>query len=847
MPHLILLKRSCGRLLLLLAGATGVAPVPAQLPPRVQAQLAATAPPVASVPSAPKAAPAAAASAALGPALQLIFTRAFLPDGRRGEPYAPVTIARGGSGGYASAVVQGALPEGLQIVDGLLQGTPLKEGRKEFVLEVRDSGAPPQVVRQPYSLYIAPARVAKAAPRPGSAPVPAPAGVPKGGFAEETIVRADKGFVATYTLRKKHLDELAPLDPAADAGAEVVRKDASAREALTLLRQLQDKLRELGLPAAPIDAKAWAAEVDVTPPPARPGQPEERPVNLAQLHELLRPLVDIEYPTLDLFDGALRGRQCQYLRDLLDKAFLERNPGKTPPRVDCPGPVAPTARPPAGDKNKAAAARAAVWPLRVFHDSLLPGEVRERAIELARELHPVDEAAQLNWAAAPCGCVPRGGEDTVYGIFPFWRGGKAPLPAIDFSHFHRISTFGLQLDDDMKFPTPPGWQQRIADFTQRAQRHDVRVDLLLQRNDWQVLERQSVDGIKVLAERAADNAVAMANLKHGGSTRALNALVLPLWRQPEQAFAGITVMFEESPGTRVRPESEVPPFHAFFRSFMLRLIAQMQASGRSYALNIVVPDSQVGVDGAFSWTQLVEFIHKSERKDNRTIPEGSNTQQYVGTTDITVSLLVPLPEPVTLTKKQLRRRIDDNQVVTGHNRVALLNSIVPVVFHPSGVGAPPLIKDDADQLNDDLAYYKWNFGGVAFWPPPVAGQGGGDQVQDLLHTNFFRNGQNAVAAQVCSWVCPNRTVFHLLWETFVLAALGSLALLRYACTLRRHATLMKVASWITGIVAVALTIALVACDPALASLDGNVIAIALLVAIGLVLAWRSARPDVTPP
>ena len=40
----------------------------------------------------------------------------------------------------------------------------------------------------------------------------------------------------------------------------------------------------------------------------------------------------------------------------------------------------------------------------------------------------------------------------------------------------------------------------------------MRVDLLLQRNDWQVLERQTPDGVKALAQRAADNAVEMADL-----------------------------------------------------------------------------------------------------------------------------------------------------------------------------------------------------------------------------------------------------------------------------------------------------------------------------------------------
>lgn len=683
--------------------------------------------------------------------------------------------------------------------------------------------------------------------RPASALAPTSAEVSKGGFAEEKLVRPAKGFITTYTLRVKHLNELAPVKPDADAdaGANAARKDAAAREALTLLGQLQEKLRELGLPVAPIDAKAWAAETEAASPPP-PGQADERPPDLAHLHELLKPLVDVEYPTLELFDGALRGRQCLYLRDLLDRAVAERNPGSTSPRVDCPGPVAPTVAAPTGKNGKAAAARSPVWPLRVFYDSLLPGETRERAVELARELHPIDQATQLKWSAAPCGCVPRSGEDAVHGLFPFWRS-KAPVPAIDFSLLHRISTLGLQLDDDMKFPAPPGWEQRITDVTALAQRHDVRVDLLLQRNDWRMLERLTADGVRTLAERAAANAVDMADLRHGVATRMLNALLLPPWRHPEYAFAGITVMFEESPDARPRPEAGTPPFHVFFRAFMLRLIERMQASGRSYALNIVVPNSQLGVDGAFSWPQLIGFIHKAERKGNRTIPEGSDPRLYVGTTDITVSLLVPLPEPVTLTKKQLRRRIDDNRVVVGHNRVALLNSIVPVVFHPSGVGAPKLSEDGAKQLEDDLAYYRWNFGGVSFWPPALAGQGGGDQVQALLRPNFFRDGRKPVAEQVCIWVCPNRTIFRLLWQAFALVSLGAMALLRYACSLRRHASALKAASWLTGIVAVLLTFSLVTCDPALARLNGSVIAIVLLAAIGLVLAWRRARSDVSPP
>lgn len=78
-----------------------------------------------------------------------------LPSGRVGAPYRQPLVL-GGEPPYAAVVISGALPEGLSVSDGLLEGTPTGAGRFAFTIQVTDARG--QVTAQDYRLDILAAR-----------------------------------------------------------------------------------------------------------------------------------------------------------------------------------------------------------------------------------------------------------------------------------------------------------------------------------------------------------------------------------------------------------------------------------------------------------------------------------------------------------------------------------------------------------------------------------------------------------------------------------------------------------------------------------------------------------------
>jgi hypothetical protein len=88
------------------------------------------------------------------PALQLPGSQ--LPDGQVSEAYSAAVTVAGGSRPYAWTIASGSLPSGLTLdpAKGQIQGAPAATGTFSFVIEVSDSSAPGQVVRQSYSIVI---------------------------------------------------------------------------------------------------------------------------------------------------------------------------------------------------------------------------------------------------------------------------------------------------------------------------------------------------------------------------------------------------------------------------------------------------------------------------------------------------------------------------------------------------------------------------------------------------------------------------------------------------------------------------------------------------------------------
>ncbi len=81
-----------------------------------------------------------------------------LQSGQNGVPYSQTISVTGGVLPLQYSVSAGSLPAGLHVgPGGLINGTPSASGTSQFTLQVADSGIPPVIVTQSYTITIAPA------------------------------------------------------------------------------------------------------------------------------------------------------------------------------------------------------------------------------------------------------------------------------------------------------------------------------------------------------------------------------------------------------------------------------------------------------------------------------------------------------------------------------------------------------------------------------------------------------------------------------------------------------------------------------------------------------------------
>jgi hypothetical protein len=611
-----------------------------------------------------------------------------------------------------------------------------------------------------------------------------------------------------YRLEADDLDALAGT--AAEASAAAPAAEGADPLPFTL-EALQSALTALGLdPGSPA-----AAMVPESAAPLLPMSPAERPLNRAQLRELLQPLVGVEYPTRWLFEAALQARHCAYWQ-LLVQASAQRQ-GRPAPALD--GATIARAQP--------EPARGAGWTPKAFFDALLPPDLRESSVTLAREERALDEVEQLSWRAADCGCVRHLPYDIVYGVMPFWHATPA-TPPVDFSRFQRISVLGVQFDDQGVPIRPAHWDRDLPALVRTAWRHDVRLDMVVQRSEWASVVRLPAAERAALAQRAATAAVALAG------TPILPAGLRPLlsaWDEPRHAFDGLTVMFEDPPGAERQAVDD--PVRSFLRGFVDAAIAAMRQQRRELTLNIVVPDHWLGRDGTDRVPDLLKILDSAAAR-----PADAPA--------IAVRLMVLLREPTRDTKKLMIESIARHAAVQDHHRVALLESIIVMSFPPA---EPARLDDGAvGSFSDDLAYHKWVYGGVGLWPLPVSGVGAGDALLQRLAASDAQPGDGGLTDRVCGWVCPRRSGARAAFEALLAATALGLAIYLAGCRVRRLGRWLGALLWALGLATLVAGAALLRCDPQLQTLrDGNLplaVVLVLLAALGL---WFSVRPRVPRP
>ena len=679
------------------------------------------------------------------------LTVGLLASARTGEFYSRAVI-RGGQPSYHLEVVTG-LPPGLHMLaNGRITGTPRTAGTYHPHVEAHDSANAP--VGGDWTIVVRKPEPEKKTPEKPGVPVVMKPSVDGGGPGQVTVYRLTLQDLAALDAQEKAAQDqkVAALQVKADA-------QASARQQTQAQLALADPVPG-AKPAAqgtPAGATGGASAAAVHPVAAANG-----PYPLATT---LASMTNREYPNLALFQTSL-----QYY---LAKSRADDTPAQA-----------------AIEEQTAAKAQPSI-------------EARAAKSEM------LAKSPALHWASkGGCDCVhptPSHGDRMIYGFMPFWRSTPATkdAPQIDFSLYDRIGLLGVQITANGHWISPqsPGrdWWNDTSAFASAAEGHGTHLDLVLQGADWSMLRGKSQEERRMLAETAARNAVERSNGLLTDNGKFVRWFLWGLWGSPTHVFDGITVMF-----TPPQVAEDKQPFATFYYDFMIALIADMRATGRPYALNIVMNDqpfckAEIGGKpcdaGAFDLKNLMEFRHRAEADLPLPNPPRANAPpanpspadtapaaktpakaHLAGKSPkIQMKLLVMIAEFAGDNKKDLRRSIDLLENISGETdyegegRVALLHSIVPVLVMPGGeppsavTPLPPLY--EPGRLPKDLAYLNENFGGAGFWPVSMAGVGSGEEIDKAIRAEFFPAKASVWTNPICS------TLLRLAWQVSVLLAL----------------------------------------------------------------------------
>lgn len=741
--------------------------------------------------------------------LHLLVNPVPLPQGHVGVPYKRVRIVLDGVPSY-SITVEGSLPQGMSLAsDGYLGGTPTVAGLSRFIVRASDSASPPTVAQQAYVLRIA--TPSRAPAKPASSPASAPAPLSSLTTDDTKVLPAKAGgSVSAWQLTQADLDLLVP-DPNAPAPA-APEAQAQAPAPAPMAPASTPSKEEVITEAAQAAADAEAAQ-------------------MAQLRQMLLPLLQAEYPSRQLFEAALDAQLCIQVKALIAQAERSKGlPQSGGAGVVCPPP--PSAPAKAASRPSTPASTTTTIPLSQLPSWLLPATMRADLVSIAEKRHPLDAARPVQWTDGNCGCVHEDMVAEVYGFYPFWAAAGKPQQ-LNFSLLTRISTHAATFTDDGVVLQPASWSA-TADFAVQAQRHGTRLDLVVWRNDWKSLLVLDDQRLERVARDLARNAIAAADTPLRDQASRWKRL-LPFYANDPRLADGITVFFDNAPTAAADPAG-AKAFASFVRRFMLALITQMRdGAPRNYVINVAMPSAQMGT-APYDLDALFDYVKRAEDPlvDHQRIQEEGDT--YRSRTNVTIRFIALLPEPTTQSKKALRKTLEDSRVILGNDRRVLLRKIVPVISY---TGADP------QQFADDLSYFRDNFGGAGFWQVPQDGAGPGTDMYDAI-ARTFRKDPSDETSPVCKIVCTQRwavrAAFQLLVAVLLLGLVGVAAAGGMRCAGRNV---------MLGLLAVAALVVLTGggllnCDPEFKTLrEGNSLfwtVLALLFAAALFAALKPRDP-----
>ncbi len=484
--------------------------------------------------------------------------------------------------------------------------------------------------------------------------------------------------------------------------------------------------------------------------------------------------------------------------------------------------------------------------IKSFASDLYYNNVQPVIAVLYRKTPEFDPNSPIKWDSDGCGCVLDQLSGTVYGFYPFWLANSGEDQRVNFSVLSRVAYYGLSFDDKGNIQQTNKTSAKgsiltgdgqinsdLGDFIHVAHKHNSKVDWVIQNDKlyWDSWENLAFGTRVIIFESLADNIAKLLTTRLTDRLDQFKQMLTIGMLPPPTQGDGVTLYFDGYPDD---PESVM-----IFNNFLENLKNKLRASGGEYFVNIMLPQSAVG-KGAYKYENLLGQISEPDPAGGSSLFGGKQS-----TDNLPVKILVLIEEPTTDSKKELRANVE-NSSLNGEKRRLLLRNMIPVVTFDG---------KNWEQFEDDLAYFKDNFGGIGFWPLSIDPMEAASEAKGAATENAVSESEQAQKPAIKktvssylvqyfqneerfgepdSWldefVCENREMFRIALSLLTLLTLFLLWFYFKSCCVRGRAGKYYFPGLlVTGISALIVALLLLLYDPVLEQLSkGNVPLIAVM-------------------
>ena len=349
-------------------------------------------------------------------------------------------------------------------------------------------------------------------------------------------------------------------------------------------------------------------------------------------------------------------------------------------------------------------------------DDYYSSELHHTMEQLYTEPMPAYSGKSILWdgKGENCGCVPKEIQTMAYGIYPYWKI-KDSAQAFDFSTFSRVAYFGLTATDSgklMQINAGAGTNTLLNDnsdsakaFIREARRYGSKVDWLIEK--------------EFALSPGLNDETALSEFFDNLRTQILGFLTLPLDDLESRLRSlsslglagipsngdGVTLYFKNYPDTPFARDS----FAKFFKELKTELANKDKEANRFHAVkhnsyvNIMVTQTDFLKSGSvFGNGHLDLMTGVSEfSDDNLSIPE---IQERVKTI---VVLLMEDP---------YYNALDEIYAVTNSTDRSIIAPLMFTDYAGMSAANNNAGAHQIDERQKRLAYIHESFGGGAFWP-----------------------------------------------------------------------------------------------------------------------------------